>query len=66
MFSLATLFEDSALTPHGFCLAWDPLMIALHVVSDGVIALSYYSIPATIGVLLLRRRDVAFGWMGWL
>jgi len=66
MVSLAALFEDGGLTPHGFCLAWDPLLIGLHVVSDSIIALSYYSIPLALGLLLLRRRDMAFSWMGWL
>jgi signal transduction histidine kinase len=49
-------------TPHGFCLAWQPGVLALHVVSDAVIALSYYSIPLSISWLVLRRRDLAFSW----
>lgn len=53
----------SDLTPHGFCLAWNPLLLRLHVVSDAAIALSYYSIPLALIVFLLRRRDVGFGWL---
>ena len=60
------LFDAAALTPHGFCLSWEPGLMALHVVSDALIAASYYSIPLAIALLLLRRRDVAFNWMGWL
>jgi signal transduction histidine kinase len=60
------LFDTAALTPHGYCLAWAPGLIALHVVSDGLITASYYSIPLAIALLLLRRSDVAFGWMAWL
>ena len=60
------LFDAAALTPHGFCLSWEPGLMALHVVADALIAASYYSIPLAIALLLLRRRDVAFNWMGWL
>ena len=60
------LFDAASLTPHGFCLSWQPGLIALHVVSDGLIAAAYYSIPLAIAVLLLRRRDVVFSWLAWL
>ncbi len=51
------------LTPHGFCLAWTPALLWLHVVSDAVIAASYYSIPVALGYFVLRRRDLAFSWV---
>jgi signal transduction histidine kinase len=60
------LFDAAALTPHGFCLSWEPGLMALHVVSDGLIAASYYSIPLAIALLLLRRGHVAFNWLAWL
>jgi signal transduction histidine kinase len=63
---LSGLLDSDALTPHGFCLSWQPGLMALHVVSDTLIAASYYSIPLAIALLLLRRSDVVFGWMGWL
>ncbi len=31
--------------PHGYCLRWDPWLLARYVISDAVIGLSYYSIP---------------------
>jgi PAS domain S-box-containing protein len=46
--------------PHGFCLAWDPGLVALQAGSDILIALAYYSIPAALLVFLRRRRDLAF------
>ena len=49
-------------TPHGFCLAWEPSLLALHVVSDTLIAISYYSIPLALLWLVVRRRDLQFGW----
>ncbi len=60
------LLDTASLTPHGYCLSWQPGLMALHIVSDGLITASYYSIPLTIAVLLLRRHDVAFSWMAWL
>jgi signal transduction histidine kinase len=66
MGAVTGLFDTAALTPHGYCLSWEPGLIALHVVSDGLITASYYSIPLAIALLLLRRGDVAFSWMAWL
>ncbi len=63
---MPSLLDGVALAPHGFCLSWEPGLIALHVVSDAIIAASYYSIPVAIALLLWRRRDISFGWMGWL
>src|SRR5579871_5163750 len=60
------LVDSAALTAHGYCLSWQPGLMALHVVSDAMIAASYYSIPLAITLLLLRRADVAFSWMAWL
>jgi signal transduction histidine kinase len=57
------MFDAPLLTPHGFCLAWDPALLELHVISDAVIALSYYSIPLALGYFVLRRRDLAFSWV---
>ena len=57
------MFDLPVLTPHGFCLAWDPALLNLHVISDAVIALSYYSIPCALAYFVLRRRDLAFSWV---
>jgi signal transduction histidine kinase len=57
------MFDLPVLTPHGFCLAWDPALLDLHVISDGVIALSYYSIPCALAYFVLRRQDLAFSWV---
>lgn len=63
---IRSLFEPSELTPHGFCLLWEPGLIWLHTVSDALIALSYFSIPVVMAAFLRRRRDVEFGWVVWL
>jgi signal transduction histidine kinase len=59
----ADIFDDSSLSPHGFCLFWRPELIWLHVTSDFIIAVSYYSIPLALAVFILKRRDVAFSWV---
>ncbi len=56
----ATLFDQANLTPHGFCLSWNPDLLALHIVSDAAIGLSYCSIPLALLVFALRRADLAF------
>jgi hypothetical protein len=48
MSMLTGLFDNSDLSPHGFCLLWRPELIWLHVGSDLIIAASYFSIPAAL------------------
>lgn len=64
--SIAQFFDSSAYIPHGLCLAWQPEVLALHVSSDMLIGLSYYSIPLALVYFVRRRRDVAFSWVFWL
>src|SRR4051812_27427858 len=60
--SLAALFETEALAPHGVCLLWRPELLWLHVVSDAVTGLAYWSIPVVLTVIALRRRDLVYPW----
>ena len=53
----------SSLLPHGLCLNWKPGLLALHVLSDGIIALSYFSIPFGIAYFVSRRTDLEYRWM---
>jgi hypothetical protein len=46
--------------PHGVCFLWDETLLLLHVVSDSLIALSYFSIPVALIVFVRRRKDLAF------
>jgi PAS domain S-box-containing protein len=57
---LAGLFARDNFIPHGFCLAWDPALLWLHVSSDSVIAIAYYTIPFALIYFISRRRDLAF------
>ncbi len=58
---MSHLFDLSAFTPHGFCLAWQPGLIWLTATSNLLIALAYFSIPAALAFLLIRRRGFEYG-----
>ncbi len=66
MSSLVSEFLSGSYAPHGYCLLWQPELVWTHVVSDGLIALSYFSIPLALVSLLRRRPDVEFGKVIWL
>jgi len=59
------LLDSSTLSPHGICLLWEPELIWLHVLSDAVIAVSYFSIPVALSIFVSKRRDVDFGFIFW-
>ncbi len=46
--------------PHGMCYLWKPWLIGLHLVSNGIIALSYFSIPIILVYILRKRADIPF------
>lgn len=46
--------------PHGFCIAWNPQLLAMHVISDLLIAIAYFSIPLGILYVARRRPDAVF------
>lgn len=62
---LERLLNSSIYSPHGICLLWDPELIWLHVASDAVIALAYFSIPFAFAIFVSKRSDVEFGWLFW-
>jgi signal transduction histidine kinase/CheY-like chemotaxis protein len=62
---LQRLLDSSTLSPHGICLLWEPELIWLHVVSDAMIAVSYFSIPIVLSIFVSKRRDVDFGFIFW-
>jgi signal transduction histidine kinase len=63
--AMQSLFDSTSLAPHGICLLWRPELIWLHVVSDTIIAISYFSIPFVLALFVTKRSDVAFGWVFW-
>lgn len=45
---------------HGFCFSWEPGLVWLHVVSDVVTGIAYYSIPVAMFYVVYKRRDLPF------
>jgi PAS domain S-box-containing protein len=62
---LQRILDSSMFSPHGLCLLWEPELIWLHVVSDALIALAYFSIPFALAIFVSKRRDLKFGWVYW-
>ncbi|RYI36278.1 MAG: PAS domain S-box protein [Acetobacteraceae bacterium] len=60
--NLATFFDTEALAPHGVCLLWRPELMWLHLISDALTGLAYWSIPIVLMIIALRRRDLIFPW----
>jgi hypothetical protein len=46
---------SSDFMPHGGCYYWQPSLLWLHVISDGLIATAYLAIAATL-LYFVRRR----------
>lgn len=57
---LNSLFSANPFIPHGHCYLWKPGLVGLHLVSDVLIAIAYYSIPITLLYFVRRRQDLPF------
>ena len=57
---------SSDFMPHGFCYLWDPRIVWLHVISDGLIALSYFCIPVVLFYFIRKNRDLPFDRIFWM
>src|ERR1043166_7662114 len=63
MQSLWKLLTPDYFMPHGHCYFWDPGLVSLHVISDSLITLAYFSIPLTLLHFLRKKKDVPFNWV---
>ncbi len=57
---LRNLFLPTQYIPHGHCYLWQTPLVWLHIVSDGLIALAYLSIPVMLLYFVRRREDIPF------
>jgi len=46
--------------PHGHCYLWQTPLVSLHLVSDALIAIAYFSIPAMLLYFVKKRKDTPF------
>lgn len=58
-----SFFTSGSFIPHGHCYLWQTNLVWLHILSDGFIALAYYSIPATLFYFVRKRQDLPFDWI---
>ena len=56
-------FFGNKMPPHGHCYLWDDRLVSLHVISDALIVLSYFTIPLALVYLVKRRDDLSFNYM---
>jgi PAS domain S-box-containing protein len=52
--------------PHGYCYLWNPRIVWLNVISDGLITLSYYWIPLVLIYFIRKNRDIPFNRIFWM
>lgn len=63
MLEVFSNFFSGTFIPHGHCFLWKAGLVWLHVVSDGLIALSYAWIPIVLVYLVKQRGDIPFDWI---
>jgi signal transduction histidine kinase len=61
--TLRRFLSEDGFMPHGMCYRWRPSVLSLHLVSDALITLAYFSIPFTLVYFVRERRDLEFQWM---
>ena len=54
---------DLVFMGHGHCYLWREDLVALHSISDTLIAGSYFTIPLALYVLMHKRKDLEYEWM---
>lgn len=57
---LQGFFTDGPFIPHGHCYLWKPSLVWLHILSDALTALAYYSIPIALLYFVRKRQDLPF------
>lgn len=57
---LKEFFDSGYFIPHGHCYLWKPELVGLHVVSDALIAIAYYSIPIALIYFVRKRQDLPY------
>ncbi|MEG5056790.1 PAS domain S-box protein [Microcoleus sp. A2-C5] len=57
---ITQFFSSGGFIPHGHCYLWQTNLVGLHILSDGLIALAYYSIPIMLIYFVRQRQDTPF------
>ncbi|MEI7457207.1 MAG: PAS domain S-box protein [Nitrosomonadales bacterium] len=51
---------------HGYCISWQPELVAALVIANVLIALAYFTIPLVILKFIRQRTDIDFKRLDWL
>lgn len=60
------LIDTASFVPHAVCLAWRPDLLAMHGISDALIAAAYMTIPLVIVTVLRKRPDLLDNKVAWM
>lgn len=60
---LKAIFSIESFILHGHCYLWETRLVGLHITSDALIALAYYSIPIALFYIVRQRKDLPFKWI---
>ena len=60
---LSNTLSASGFLPHGYCFQWTSGLLWAYVLSDSLIALAYYTIPAALWYFVRKRVDLPFNWI---
>jgi PAS domain S-box-containing protein len=60
------LLSSKYYIPHGHCYLWQTPLVWLHLLSDALIAIAYFSIPAMLIYFVRKRKDIPFPRVFWL
>ncbi|MBU2569199.1 MAG: PAS domain S-box protein [Gammaproteobacteria bacterium] len=63
---LSQFLSTKGLLPHGYCLSWSPPLVMTYVVSETLIFLAYFSMPAALSYFARRRKDFPYQWVLWM
>ncbi|MEM1173076.1 MAG: PAS domain S-box protein [Cyanobacteria bacterium P01_H01_bin.35] len=57
---LSKIWSTGNFIPHGHCYLWQTELVWLHILSDGLIALAYFSIPIALFYFISQRKDLPY------
>jgi PAS domain S-box-containing protein len=57
---ITNLLISGPFIPHGHCYLWNAPLVWLHLLSDALIALAYFSIPLVLLYFVKNRKDLPF------
>ena len=57
---LSKIWSTGNFIPHGHCYLWQPELVWLHLLSDSLIVLAYFSIPIALFYFINQRKDLPY------